>query len=69
MGRSVADVALMLDAQAGHDRKDPFSFPSPDRSYSETLSSSGSPKRVAFSRDLGVVPVSKQIAEIAATRF
>ena len=67
MGRSVADVALMLDAQAGHDREDPFSFPSPEVSYSETLNSSGSPKRVAFSRDLGVVHVSKQIAEIAET--
>ena len=67
MDRSVADVALMLDAQAGHDREDPFSFPSPERSYSETLNSSGSPKRIAFSRDLGVVHVSKQIAEITET--
>jgi len=67
MGRSVADVALMLDAQAGHDREDPFSFPSPELSYSEILNSSGSPKRVAFSRDLGVVHVSKQIAVIAET--
>jgi len=67
MGRSVADVALMLDAQAGHDRGDPFSFPSPERSYSETLNSSGCPKRIAFSRDLGVVHVSKQIAGIAET--
>ena len=65
MGRSVEDVALMLDTQAGHDLGDPFSFPSPKRSYSETLNSSGSPKRIAFSRDLGVVHVSKQIAEIA----
>jgi len=64
MGRSVADVALMLDSQAGHDREDPFSFPSQERSYLETLNSSGSPKRVAFSRDLGVVHVSKQIAGI-----
>ena len=64
MGRSVADVALMLDAQAGHDLGDPFSFPSPERSYSETLKSSGCPNRIAFSRDLGVVHVSKQIAEI-----
>ena len=67
MGRSVADVALMLDAQAGHDPEDPFSFPSPERSYSETLNSAGSPKRVAFSRDLGVVRVSNQIAGIAET--
>ena len=65
MGRSVADVALMLDAQAGHDWKDPFSFPSPVGSYSEILNSSGYPKRIAFSRDLGVVHVSKQIAGIA----
>jgi len=67
MGRSVSDVALMLDAQAGYGREDPLSFLSPEISYLETLNSSGSPKRIAFSRDLGVVHVSKQIAEITET--
>ena len=67
MGRSAADVSLVLNTQAGHDRGAPFSFPSPERSCSETLDSSSCPKRIAFSRDLGVVHVSKQIAVIAET--
>ena len=67
MGHSAADVSLVLNTQAGHDRGAPFSFPSPERSCSETLDSSSCPKRIAFSRDLGVVHVSKQIAVIAET--
>ena len=65
MGRCVADVALMLDAQAGHNKEDPFSFPAPDRPYVEAPADPGGPKRVAFSRDLGVVRVSEQIAKVS----
>ena len=65
MGRCVADVALMLDAQAGHNKEDPFSFPAPDRPYVEATEDPGGPKRVAFSRDLGVVRVSEQIAKVS----
>ena len=65
MGRSVADVALMLDAGAGHAADDPLSFDPSDRSHVAALGGARLPKRVAFSRDLGVVPVASEIAEIA----
>jgi amidase len=64
MGRCVADVALMLDAQAGHEREDPFSFPTSKIPYLDALNDSGRVKKVAFSKDLGVVHVSKEISSI-----
>ena len=66
MGRSVADVALMLDAGAGHAADDPLSFDTPGRTYVATLGEARMPKRVAFSPDLGVVPVARDVAEITA---
>ena len=72
MGRCVADVALMLDGGAGFDPGDPLSFPHQGKSFVEALSSPSLPKRLAFSPDLGIVPVETEIAEIcsaAAERF
>ena len=72
MGRCVADVALMLDGGAGFDPGDPLSFPHQGESFVEALSAPSLPKRVAFSPDLGVVPMETEIAEIcgaAAERF
>ena len=72
MGRCVADVALMLDGGAGFDTGDPLSFPHQGESFVETLSNPSLPKLVAFSPDLGVVPMETEIAEIcgaAAERF
>jgi amidase len=72
MGRCVADVALMLDGGAGFDPGDPLSFPHQGESFVEALSSPSLPKRLAFSPDLGIVPVETEIAEIcsaAAERF
>ena len=64
MGRCVEDVALMLDAQSGYNKEDPFSFSGSVKTYSEATKDPGKAKKVAFSRDLGVVRVSNQIAEI-----
>ena len=72
MGRCVSDVALMLDAGAGHEPDDPFSFDDPDTSFVAALDRAWTPARVAFSPDLGVVPMGREIAEIcdrAADRF
>ena len=72
MGRCVADVALMLDGGAGFDPGDPLSFPHQGESFVEALSGPSLPKRVAFSPDLGIVPMETEIAEIcsaAAERF
>ena len=72
MGRNVRDVALMLDAGAGHEPEDPFSFDDPVTSFVKALEAKEMPKRIAFSADLGIVPMSKEIAEVAgkgAARF
>jgi len=70
MARCVDDVALMLDAGAGHDPADPLSFPAGRRTFVERLGNGTGPARVAFSTDLGIVPVAREIATIceAASR-
>jgi len=72
MGRCVADVALMLDGAAGYDLADPLSFPHNGERFVDALEHTDMPQRVAFSPDLGVVPMEAEVAnicEIAAERF
>jgi amidase len=72
MGRCVADVALMLDGASGHNPTDPLSFAHTGTPFVETLQAGAMPKRVAFSPDLGVVPMEPEVADIckaAAERF
>ena len=67
MARNVADVAMMFDAQVGHHSMDPISMPAPAEPFSAALEALVGPKRVAFSRDLGVVPVASEIGDICAS--
>ena len=72
MARTARDCALMLDAMAGEHREDPLSLPLPARSFRASMSECPAPRRVAFSRDLGLVPVDPEVAalcEQAAHRF
>lgn len=62
MGRNVRDIALMLDAMVGSHPGDPLSLPAPDRSFASCALSDSRPRRVAYSRDLGVSPVHKDVA-------
>ncbi len=64
MGRNVRDVAMMLDAGAGHEIDDPLSFDGPGDSFLGALEGTDMPGRVAFSRDLGVVPMAREIGDI-----
>jgi amidase len=64
MARCVSDVALMLDAGTGRDIDDPFSFDNPVESYLSALDHGEFPTRVAFSPDLGVVPMAAEIADV-----
>ena len=64
MARTVADVALMLDAGAGFDPVDPLSFDAPS-SFVTALQGAGPPVRIGFSPDLGAVPMAREIADIA----
>lgn len=74
MARNVGDLALMLDAQAGMDPRDPISLPAPDEPFQaapeRALSLCRLPSRFAggcrigWSPDLGIVPVDKEVAAL-----
>lgn len=66
MGRSVADVALMLDAEVGLEVDDPLSLPAPMESFTAALAREPDELRVAVSTDLGIVPVDREVAAICA---
>ena len=71
MARNVPDVALMLDAMCAEHPDDPLTMPPPARPWVEAVRSPVRPQRVAFSPDLGIVPVEPEIQAIcrdAATR-
>ena len=57
MARTVADVALMFDAEAGFDARDPLSPRDPLPSFALCAAQPRKPLRVAVSADLGVAPM------------
>jgi amidase len=72
MARDVEDVALLLDAMSGEHPADPLSLPALPASFLSAARSGRAPKRVAYSRDLGITPVDPEVAAItakAASRF
>lgn len=72
MGRSVADIALMLDAQAYFDMRDPLSWPAPPVPFVRAIAEPRAPARVAFSTNLGIGQVEAEVASLcrsAALRF
>jgi len=66
MARSVADAALMLDAMCGRHADDPLSLEPPATAYAQAVAAPAAPSRIAFSPDLGIVPVEPEIAAICA---
>ena len=64
MGRTVGDVALFLDNQAGRHLGDPISMPAPERPFQQAMDNPQVPARVAFSSDLGIAPVDAEVVEI-----
>ena len=72
MARTVTDLALMLDAMAGFDPRDPLSRPPPRRSFLERARRPGKPTKAGFSADLGFLPVDPEvhgICEAAARKL
>ena len=73
MTRTVADAALMMNACAGPDARDPFSLPGPRVDYVKALRGGVKGLRVAWTADLGfaraVDPEVKAVCERAARRF
>ena len=64
MGRNVADVALMLDAQVGQHPGDPLSLPVPKTPYEEAVDRPIKPRRIGFIPDLGIAPVNREVRDI-----
>ncbi|MDH3472488.1 MAG: amidase family protein [Rhodospirillales bacterium] len=72
MARTAADAALMLDAMTGQHPEDPLSLAAPTRPFLEAARAPRKPRRVAYSPDLGLFPVAREVKEIctaAAGRF
>jgi Asp-tRNA(Asn)/Glu-tRNA(Gln) amidotransferase A subunit family amidase len=66
MARSIADAHLLLRAQAGVDRRDPFS--SRERLPAELAGADLGKVRAAVSADLGCAPVDRAIAQLFRER-
>jgi amidase len=67
LARDVADLALMLDAMAGFDRRDPRSFDAPAIPFGSALDRPLRLSRVAFSANLGgITPVDPEVAAVCA---
>src|SRR5690625_4656006 len=64
MGRCVADVALMLDAQAYQDARDPLSYPAPSQPYNQTITTGAAPRRIGVSAELGIGRVDPEVARL-----
>jgi amidase len=64
MARNVEDVALMLDAMAGHHPADPLSLPAPETSFLDATRSGWRPVKVAYTPDLGITPVDPEVRAV-----
>ncbi|MEM7429316.1 MAG: amidase family protein [Pseudomonadota bacterium] len=64
MGRCVRDIALMLDAGAGAHPHDPYAFDAAGASFVDALEAADQPARIGFSANLGIVPMSREVAGV-----
>ncbi|MGE3908580.1 MAG: amidase [Chloroflexota bacterium] len=69
MTRTVRDAALMLDVIAGPDDRDRFSLPATSERYSESVEGGVNGWRIAWSPDLGHIPVDPEVREICQTAY
>jgi aspartyl-tRNA(Asn)/glutamyl-tRNA(Gln) amidotransferase subunit A len=69
LGRTVRDVALMLNVLARYDRRDPLALPDDDVDHLAACDEplAGAPLRVAWSADLGFAPIERETREICAS--
>lgn len=66
MTRTVRDAALMLDVLAGPDDRDRHSLPNTGERFQDEIDKSIAGRRIAWSPDLGHIPVEPEIVAIAA---
>jgi amidase len=64
MGRSVEDVALLLSAMAGPDRRSPIALDDPGATFAAPLGRDFTGVRVAWWRDLGGLPVDPRVRAV-----
>lgn len=64
MARDVGDLALMLDAMCDQHPDDPLTFPPPPVPFQAAVAAPRAPRRVAFSPDLGILPVEAEIRAV-----
>jgi len=64
MARTVQDLAFFLDAMSGDDLRDPLSKPRPGTSFLKSIESRNKSLRIAFSEDLGITPVDREVRRI-----
>jgi amidase len=64
MARTVADLALMLDAMAAFSPHDPLSRPVPMGGFQATMQQGRPPHRIGFSSDLGLRRVDPEVAAV-----
>ncbi|MFI6305507.1 amidase [Amycolatopsis thailandensis] len=64
MARTVGDVALLLSAIAGYDPCSPFSLREPSEPFAEPLDTDLTGLRVAWSPDLGGLPVDPAVSQV-----
>jgi len=68
MARTVADCALMMSAIAGWDAKSPIAIAQPGSLFSRPLARDFKGVRVAWSSDLGGLPLDARVAAVLASR-
>lgn len=64
MARTVGDVALLLSAMAGPDPRSPIALPEPGSSFARPLDRDFAGVRIAWSRDLGGLPVDPRVTAV-----
>jgi amidase len=64
LARTTADCALLFSAMAGPDARDPTSIPQPGASFRRSLKRNFRKVRVAWSRDLGGLPVEHEVTRV-----
>nr|WP_202508055.1 amidase [Amycolatopsis rubida] len=64
MGRTVADVALLLSVIAGHDERNPIALDQPAAPFAGSLDADLAGLRVAWSPDLGGLPVDPAVTAV-----
>lgn len=64
MARTVGDVALMMSAIAGPDPRSPISIDQPASLFSRPLDRKWKDVRIAWSRDLGGLPVDPEVTRV-----